>query len=621
MRRENGSKKKVFTSKMQMKLVFVFCVVILVFIALIVRLVYLNNKDGEKYAKRVLAQQTYVSNVIPYKRGDIVDRKDTVLATSEKVYNLVLDPKQTLEEKNVKEVKTQPYKEPTIKALVQCFGMDETELNKILTEKADKQYVVLEKQLTYDKVEKFNQYVEKLKDKNKKSSIPGVWFEEEYLRKYPLETVGSNFVGFTEKGNVGRWGIEEYYNEELNGSNGREYGYFDENLDLKRTVRPAVNGNKIVSTIDSNVQSIVEKEINKYNKEIGSANLAVMLMDPNNGEIFAMASNAQYDLNNPRDLEPFFSKKEIKAMTEEEQLTELNTIWRNYCISDAYEPGSTFKPFTVAMGFEEGILTGNETFECNGSYNVAGKDISCANRKKHGVISLEQTLMFSCNVSMMKISEKEGRSIFSKYQDNFGFGSRVGIDLPGESSGLVFTKEKLNPQELATSSFGQGGTETMAQMMSAFCSLINGGNYYKPHIVKQVMNSNGALVKNIEPTLMKATVSKETSKKLVEYLYHTVAGEGGTARTAAVPGYKIGGKTGTAEKNPRKDKKRLVSFIGFAPAPNPQVAIYVVIDEPNVVPQGDSSQATKMASRILQQVLPFLDVFPESKTHNSVKVE
>lgn len=623
MRRPGNNRKKVLTTRMQVNLVLVICIIVLLFIALIFRLVYLNNKDGEKYAKRVLAQQTYVSSVIPYKRGDIVDRKDTVLATSEKVYNLILDPKQTMEKKKGKDKDTRPYKKATVKALVDCFGLDEGELNKILKEKADKQYVVLEKKLSYDKVEAYNKYVEELKekDKEKKTYIQGVWFEEEYIRRYPLKTLGSNFIGFTEKGNMGRWGIEEYYNQELNGSNGREYGYFDEDLELKRNIKPAVNGNKIVSTIDSNVQSIVEKEITKFNKDTGSANIAVMLMDPNNGEILAMAANSQYDLNNPRDLEPFFTKKEIDAMTEEEQLTALNSIWRNYCISDAYEPGSTYKPYTVAMGLEEGTLNGNETFECNGSYNVAGKNISCANGKHHGVITLEQSLMFSCNVAMMKISEKGGRSIFAKYQNNFGLTSRTGIDLPGEAIGQTFSKERLNPQELATGSFGQGATETMVQMLSGFCSLINGGNYYKPHIVKQILNPNGATVKNVEPILMKSTVSKNTSQKLVEYLYQTVVGKGGTAKYAQVPGYTIGGKTGTAEKQPRKDKKRLVSFIGFAPSPSPQVAIYVLIDEPNVIPQGDSSHATKLAARILKQVLPFLDIFPETENHNSEKAE
>lgn len=611
-----------FTSKMQASVLLVFCVVIVIFVVLIGRLIYLTNKDGDRYAKRVLSQQTYVSNVVPFKRGDIIDRKGTVLARSEKVYNLVLDPKQILEKVKVEEEEVQKYKEPTIQALVECFDANREEIIDLLNEKKEKRYYILQKELSYEKVDFYNEYVNKLKEDKDGvgNNIKGIWFEEEYVRRYPLNTVASDIIGFTSKGNVGNWGIEEYYNEELNGSNGREYGYFDSQLKLERTVKPAKNGNTIVSTIDANVQDMIEKEIKKYNKDVGSKNTAVLVMNPQNGEILAMASNPSYDLNNPRDLDKFYSKSEIADMNEEEKLKALNEIWRNFTISDAYEPGSTFKPFTMAGSFEEAVLNGSETYYCDGHEEVLGVTINCSKRTGHGQITLEEAMMFSCNDALMQIAKKAGKNTFSRYQEIFGFGKKTGIDLPGETTGLIFSKEKLNPIELATSSFGQGEAVTMVQMASAFSSLINGGSYYQPHVVKQIQNESGAIVNNIEGTLVKETISKKTSDILKEYMYQTV--ENGTAKGAQVSGYEIGGKTGTAETIPRGNDKYLVSFLGFAPVENPTMVIYVIVEEPNVEFQADSSIATKMASRIMEKILPFLNIYPtkeKSEEDNNVE--
>ena len=325
-----------------------------------------------------------------------------------------------------------------------------------------------------------------------------------------------------------------------------------------------------------------------------------------------MASNPAYDLNNPRDLEKFYTKKEIKAMNEEEKMNALYDIWRNYATSCMYEPGSTFKPITLAGSFEEGRLHGNETYYCDGYENILGVDIACSKTSGHGNITLKEALMYSCNDALMQIAKKEGRSNFSKYQENFGLGKKTGIDLPGEAEGLIFTKDKLNPLELATSSFGQGEQVTMVQMVAAFSSIINGGSYYQPHVVKQVQNEKGGIVKEIEGTLLKKTVSKKTSDTIKDYLYETV--NNGTAKSAKIPGISIGGKTGTGETLPRGNHKYLVSFIGFAPVEDPSMVIYVIVEEPNVAMQADSSIATKMANRIMKKVLPFLDIYPEKDT-------
>ncbi len=595
-RRRNKPIKK-FTSKMQASLLLVFCIVLTCFGILLVRLVKINTENDGSYERRVLAQQTYVSNAIPYKRGDILDRNGTKLATSEKVYNMILDPAIMLEKAE--------YKEPTIAALTECFGVTAEEVNAVLEEKPESHYVIMKdyKGLSYEQVTQFKE-----KQNEKDSNIKGVWFEVEYVRRYPLNNVGSIVVGFTQKGdaNIGTWGIEEYYNEELSGTNGREYGYFDAELNLERNVKPAINGYNIISTIDANVQAIVEKHVEKYLDEVGAENMAVLLMNPQNGEIYSMVSNYSFDLNNPRDLSAFYSKEELKAMPIEDQSAALSKLWRNYCISNAYEPGSTFKPFTVAAALDEAIATGKSSYVCNGFDVVADKRIKC--NATHNTINLKQSLMYSCNVAMMNIVRTMGKSTFSDYINLFGFGTKTGIDLPGEANGIIYGEEKLNPVELATASFGQANTVTMIQMAAGFSSLINGGKYYKPHIVKQIENESGAVVETVEPILVKETVSKETSDKIRKYLYATV--EDGTAAPAGVKGYEIGGKTGTAEKLPRAAKNYLVSFIGFTPVEEPKVVVYVIIDQPHVEEQDHSSYATEFASQIMEEVLPFLGVYP-----------
>ncbi len=594
---EKEKRIKKFTGKMQAKLLLVFCVMIIALMVLIGRLVYLNRTDGERYAKKVLSQQTYSTTVIPYQRGSIVDRKGTVLASSEKVYNLILDVNKMLMEDK--------YQAPTIAALIECYkdnykDISEESIQEIVESKPTSRYVILQKGLSYDEMMLFKKKA--ADDKN----IQGVWFEESYVRKYPYSTLASDILGFTSDGNVGNYGIEQYYNDELNGINGREYGYMDSELKLERTVKPAKNGNTIVSTIDANVQGIVQNKIKEFLDETGSMNVGVIMMNPNNGEIIAMASNEAYDLNNPFDLTPFYTKEEIKAMNEEEKQKALYSIWRNFTISDAFEPGSTFKPFTVAMGLEEDIIKKTESFFCDGFEEVASWRIRCSH--VHGTIDLYQSIAYSCNDAMMEIGKRTGRTIFNQYQNFFGMGAKTGIDLPGEAVGLLVDEKGLNAAELATSSFGQTLTTTMIQMVSGYSSLINGGYYYKPHIVKQILNDQGAVVQNIDKVLVKETVSSDTSEFIRKATLMAV--EEGTAKKAKPAGYSLGGKTGTAEKGNRDLDNYVVSFIGHVPADKPEVVIFVVIDQPNVAKQDNNSYATILTNKILSEVLRFLELYP-----------
>ena len=602
-RKAVDTRKRVRVAKpfMYARLLFVFLLVILAGIGLVVRITYLNKTKGDAYEKRVLAQQSYASNVLPFKRGDIVDRNNNKLATSVKVYNLILDPVQILSDKK--------YQEPTINALNEVFGIKKENIRKILKKKSSVQYYVMKKYKELDS--SYVKKLEKLQDKDK--NIKGVWFEEEYIRKYPYSSVGGNVIGFCDTDNVGAWGIENYYNSSLNGITGRRYGYFDSELNLIKTVKPATDGNTIVSSIDVNVQGILEQHMNKFQKNTGSLNMGCIIMNPNNGEIYAMASYPQYDLNNPRNLKKFYSEKEISKMTEKEKTDALSAIWRNYCISDAYEPGSTFKPFTVSAALDEGVTSDKKTFFCDGGQDVEGTYIKCVAHGSggHGALTLCQALMKSCNDVLMELGADLGKNKFLDYVSTFGFGARTGIDLPGEAVGGVFTKDTMHSVELATSSFGQGQTVTMIQMASGFSALVNGGNYYQPHVVKEVDSESGAVVSNNDDKLVKRVITEDTSKLLKEYLYQTV--EKGTAAPAQVKGYTVGGKTGTAQKHPVGRGNYLVSFIGCVPAKDPQLVIYTVIDEPHVADQAHSTPATEFSSEVLTDVLPVLGIYPDKK--------
>lgn len=614
---ENKKKIKKFSGKMQANLLLVFCILILLFSTLIGRVVYINKSDGKRYEKRALSQQTYVSNPIPYKRGDIVDRNGTILARSEKVYKLILDPKQLLEvtEKEVEEEKVLGayYKEPTIQVVLEHFDLTREEIDKVLEERKESQYVVMQKDISQEKKDEFEQAItieEEMSKEQKEflSNIKGVYFEAEYKRIYPLNEVGCSIIGFTQ-GTDASLGIEGYYNSQLKGTNGREYGYYNAERELERKIKKAVNGNTIVTTIDANVQQIVERLIAKFQQgDVGGKNVAVMLSNPNNGEIIAMASNTSYDLNDPYDLTPYYTEAEINVMDDEDKIDAWSEVWKNFCISWGFEPGSTFKPMTVAAALDEAIVTENSSFTCNKLLHVGDRDIKCT--KAHGTIGLEQSLAQSCNVAMMKIGEHMGRTTFSKYLDIFGFRQRTGIDIPGEERGVVFSEEKLNPVQLATSSFGQSNSVTMIQMVAAFSSVINGGHYYTPHVAKKIVNENGATVKTIDKTLVRETISESTSRLIRKFLLETV--ETGTASPAQVAGYEIGGKTGTAEKYPRDEKNYVVSFLGCVPATDPEIVIYVVIDTPNR-PSGNeqahSNFATEFASEIMEEVLPFLGIY------------
>ena len=610
---------------MQKKLVVLFILVLLAFVGLSYRLFAITRDNGEQYKKQVLSQQKYDSLTLPYKRGSILDANGSILASSEKVYNVILDAVAVSEKEE--------YLEPTLEALRSQIGIDTSSVRSSIAANGEtSRYYVLAKRQEYEQIQGLMELISE-----EESLVKGVWFEEEYKRSYPGGSLACDVIGFTTNDNVGSYGLEEYYNDVLSGTPGREYGYLNDDANLERTTIPAEDGNSIVTTIDANIQSIVEKYLKKFDEEYrnnrhegnGANNTGCIIMDVNSGEVLAMASYPTFDLNDVRNLdaligmrlldaegkktEEYINEENLSTLGEDPNVMyqNLNALWKNFCISDTYEPGSVSKPFTVAAGIESGSITGNESYYCEGELHVGDHDIACHNTYGDGYLTVTEGIERSCNVNMMYVAMATGVNTFTEFQHIFNIGLKTNIDLAGEArtASLIYTKDTMRVTDLATNSFGQGYNATMIQMMAGFCSLINGGYYYEPHMVKKIVSPSGATVQNIEPRLLKQTISETTSARIREMCNQVVAGENGTGKTARPAGYMIGGKTGTAETLPRGNNEYVVSFMGYAPADDPQIAIYVVVDRANNWPQDDAKYATRIVRNILTEVLPYLGIF------------
>ncbi len=623
-----------FTIKMQKKLVVLYLFILAAFVGLSARLFLINRDNGEEYKKQVLSHQEYDSVTIPFKRGEILDANGTVLAVSNKVYNVILDTKLLLRKED--------YLEPTLSALKRFFDIDTDAVRTYIAEHPESSYYVMARRVEYEKKTAFEEFCEEEEEEEGKKvkkgrNIKGVWFEDEYKREYPNGSLACDVIGFTTGDNAGTNGLEEYYNDTLSGVNGRQYGYLNDDSTLERTTIAARDGNNIQITVDANIQTIVEKYLKEFNEEYkdgahpgnGAENVGCIIMEPDTANILAMASYPGFDLNDVRNTEnllgmplldkdgkqvkprEYVSEESIETMSDEVMYQHLNALWKNFCIVDSYEPGSVAKPFTVAAALESGSITGNETYLCEGKLHVGEHDISCHQRFGDGVLSVQQGIERSCNVVLMNVAFAIGKDKFIDYQHAFNFGLRTNIDLAGETrtDSVVFNKNTMGITDLATNSFGQGFNATMIQMITGFCSLINGGYYYAPHLASRITTADGATIENIEPRLLKQTISQTTSETVKEFCNTVVTGEFGTGKTARPAGYMIGGKTGTAETLPRGNNEYVVSFMGYAPADDPQVVIYVVVDRPNVALQDNARYATIIVKKILTEVLPYMNIF------------
>lgn len=570
---------------------------------LAVRLVWIIAFDGNKYAKAALAQSETSSITLTSKRGDIIDRNNVQLATSTKVYNLILDPRVILSNE-------ERYLEPTVTAIEQCFGISAEKLKKTISDNPESSYVTLKKELTYAEVEGF------LSMKEENTRINGVWLEENFKRNYTYGTLASSVIGFTD-GEKGIYGLENMYDENLTGIDGMEYSFVNSNNVLETVRKDAQDGNTIKTTLDYNIQAIVEKHIAAMQKEVGAKTVACVIQDPTNGEILAMADSQNFDPNDPHNLKYSYSKAQIAAMSDKETTDALSEVWKNFCVTQSFEPGSTFKPFTVCMAYEENRLKPNQTFDCGGGQVFfAGspweRTIYCHERGGHGSLDVRGVIANSCNIGIAQISGQIGVEDFCRYQRKFGFGQYTDIDLPNEMSceGLLYTKDNMTELDLATNAFGQNFNLTMVQMSTAFSSLINGGYLYRPHIVKGIYNADGELLKSFDKVLVTQTISQPTCSFIKKCLRDVVTK--GTGTRAAIPGYKIAGKTGTAQKYDKQEELYVISFVGFAPYDNPEVLCYVAIDEPKT---GDVSMYSSILfNSIMTEVLSYMNVAPDDKT-------
>lgn len=603
-----------------------FLVVLLAFVGLGFRLISITRDNNDVYQQRILSQQAYDSQTIIAKRGQIIDCNGTVLAASKERYNIILDAAQIKDaDLIVSKDKDNPvttHEDATISCLVSAFDFEESFLRQYIRDNAESRYYILKKGISYEEMSRFTVYTTPPADDNATDSlyndnVTGVWFEKYYVRDYPQNELACDTIGFSMSEGVASYGLEQYYNDILTGTNGRKYGYLSDETTNTLTTIPAVDGNTLVTTLDANVQMMVEKHLKEFALEykdnartgLGANNIGCIVMRANTGECLAIASYPNFNLNNPSDLSSLYTDEQVEKMVEEGTYTDAcNALWKNFCISDTYEPGSVMKPFTVAAGLETGKLTGNEAYTCNGSLKVGDYEIHCHNTLGDGTLGIKGAIAQSCNVCLMYMAEKIGTETFLQYQNIFNLGLKTNIDLAGETrtENLVFTKSTLGDTELATASFGQGFNVSMIQMCAGYAALVNGGYYYEPHVVSKILSPGGTVVKNIEPRLVKQVISNSTSDMIVDYCNAVVTS--GTGFRAKPAGYEIGGKTGTAETLPRGNREYVVSFICHAPADNPEIICYVVIDRPNVAMQEDAKYASMLSRDILTDILPYLGI-------------
>ena len=594
--------KKNTKNKKWFKANWAIVIVIVSFGIIAAYLVKLAVFDGDSNSQAALSQTERVIDEIEAKRGDILDRNNTVLASSIVKYEMILEPANIL-------VNPDKYLEPTVSLLEEYFGFSASELRQKIYDRPNSLYVPLSDSVTYDQMNEFKALA------SEDGNVRGVSFKEYYKRSYAYDTLACSVLGFMEDG-VGAYGIEKYYEDELSGTSGKEYTYVNgENVIEIESIEP-VTGNTVRTTLDYNIQSIVEKYIDQYVEEAGAKAVAAIVMDPNTGEILAMADSNKFNVNSPRDLSYTYSETEIKLMSDAQTLDALNENWKNYCVTETYEPGSPYKIFTLAGALEEHSIEKDDTFYCEGSITMFEYTIHCVETYGHGTLDVKDAIAQSCNIAIMDIAQKEGILNFCKYQSLFGFGKYTDIDLPSEVSckNLMYTTQNMTEIDLATNSFGQNFNVTMIQMVSAFSSVVNGGSYYKPFVVKDIYDEDGMLVKANEAQLVSITVSEDTADFLKEAMRLVVTE--GSGKRAAVEGYITAGKTGTAEKGASTDDLWVASFIGFAPYENPEVVCYVVVDEPASGGEGSSAYACRMFSDIMSEVLPYLNVTPADEDYD-----
>lgn len=568
------------------------------------RVLYMKVVHGAEYEAAAKNQQINRYDItIPPNRGSILDRNNQVLAISTTVYNVALDSLQLAE---VAELSPEEQ-EKTLTTLCEYFP--ELDYNTL------KQYVTINPETGELYMNNHWKYLVKgiersVKEELEAMNLKGVYFEKSSKRSYPLNSSACHLVGFT-RGDA-QWGLEGYYNSYMEGTPGRSFILYNGADSVVHQDYDAKDGDTIITTIDYNIQKIAEEVVAETAAEWPAKNVAAMVMDPYTGEIYAMAESHSFDLNNPNEIPEWETDitytENWDQLSSEEQLEYLNTMWKNFCVSDTYEPGSIFKPMLVAAALEEGVITPNSSFQCNGYTDIGGYRIKCHLVSGHGNINVEQIMAQSCNMGVIQIANLLGADKFYEYQREFGFGDYTGIDLPGEAAGQLHSKESIGPTELATMSFGQTFNCTSIQVIAAFSSLINGGNLVKPHVVSQIVDADGNVVLENDTEVVRRVISEKTSAYMRTALKATV--ENGLAKKLQIDGYSIGCKTGTAEQGSRtNDDLWAPSNMSYFPAENPKYIVFTVINQPSDYVEGVQTP-TPMTKKLIEGIIKYDNLEP-----------
>lgn len=561
------------------KIVFLFFAVTAILTAACGRLAYLMIVQSDYYGKKAQALHERERS-IKAARGKIVDRNGIVLADNRSVctvsviHSQIRDPERVIAE--LAELLELP--EDTVRKRVEKVSSIERISSNVPKETGD---AILARQLE------------------------GVKVDEDYRRYYPYDSLASKVIGFTGGDNQGIVGLEVRYDDWLSGKDGKiltmtnAYGQELEQEGERR--QEPLTGNQLTISLDCNLQMYCEQAAQKVMLEKNADEVSVILMNPQNGEIFAMVNVPEYNLN-----EPFTLNVETASdLKESEKQDLLNQMWRNACINDTYEPGSTFKIITTAAALEQGVVTVNDSFYCPGYKIVEDRRIRCHKTTGHGAETFTQGIMNSCNPVFIELGLRLGAENFYHYFEQFGLLRKTGIDLPGEAATIMHKKENIGQVELATISFGQSFQITPIQLVTTVSSLINGGTRVVPHFGVSVQNAEGETRKTFSYDETEGTVSTATSKTLCDLLEQVVSE--GTGKKAAIEGFSIGGKTATSQTLPRSDHKYIASFLGFAPAEDPQVIGLIVIDNPQGVYYGGTVAAPVM-KEIFENALPYLGI-------------
>ena len=569
-------------------LLLVLFVVVLAATGLSVRIFYLMvpGSAGLSNAAKDLHER---ERPIKAERGKIYDRNGVVLAdnmpvcTISVIHNQITDP------------------EKVIDVLCKELNLSEAYVRKRVEK--------------YSSIETIKTNVEKeIADAIRAYELDGVMVDEDYRRFYPYGSLASKVLGFTGSDNQGILGLEVKYDFWLQGDNGKiltmTTAHGMEIPDMAETMVTPITGNSIKTSLDVVVQSYAEQIAMGVLEAKSAKSVSIIVMNPQNGEMYAMANVPEYDLNKPYELTEIYTAGYTEAELTQEKKTELlNQMWRNSCISDTYEPGSAFKIITATAAFEHGKLSLNDRFYCPGYKIVADRRIRCHKTQGHGSQNFVEAIMNSCNPAFMEVGARTGIDNIYETFRKLGLFNKTGIDLPGEASSIMHKAENVGEVELATVSFGQSFQITPLQLMSAVSTVVNGGTKITPHFVTEIVNNAGVTIKTIEGTGETGVVSADTSEKMRTVLEQVVSE--GTGNKAFLEGFSIGGKTATSEKLPRRSGKYIASFIGFAPAENPSVIAMVIIDEPQGLYYGGTIAAPIIAD-LFEVILPYLGI--EAKT-------